>query len=338
MRLLFGVIYMQKKKLSGAEWVTLMILVFFVSAFLFVVGCAAKNYYVHTVLPTRQTDTIWSSENGEIVLSIEEDYDAVIYFEVNGVMQSFCFSGTTVDAEVYSPEVFETGIETDEARYERWMYKKIRRDTFTVEVVESTFFEVGEIIVFEKKRNSTVPCITEATDATVAQNAEIVEEADYFRITKKGTLFYYELYGDDHNVVVSNGPYTKAPEIIMVENQLMRTTIQAGTGIETQFGFYYDVETGATSSIYDCIFDQACGLVAYATYNKIFVRDIFDEQGFYQEIATFEHPFSKVAFPFTDVRFSEDGCSVYVTFLSGPEYTEVTEEISLRKTGDGSPS
>ena len=53
---------------------------------------------------------------------------------------------------------------------------------------------------------------------------------------------------------------------------------------------------------------------------------------FYQEFAAFAQPFSPAVEVFTDVRFTEDGTSVEITYLSGADYQEVTEILPLETT------
>ena len=123
---------------------------------------------------------------------------------------------------------------------------------------------------------------------------------------------------------------TRQPKIIYIENDVVRITIQAGTGIGTQWGFYYDQENNIISTIYQCIFDEKNGIVAHATMDKIIVESIFkNDDSYYKEINSFQKPFSNVAFPFVDAEFSENGDIIYVSYHSGPNYEETTEAFTL---------
>jgi len=83
------------------------------------------------------------------------------------------------------------------------------------------------------------------------------------------------------------------------------------------------------SSIFQCIFDQCNGKVAYGGVNKVIVRDIFDETKYFFEISSFKEPFSNVVEPITNVEFTDGGASVKVSYLTGVNYQEISENFDL---------
>lgn len=110
-------------------------------------------------------------------------------------------------------------------------------------------------------------------------------------------------------------------------------TKQAGTGIGTQSGYFYDPQNNVVSPVFNCIFDHKNGLVARALVDKVVVESIFDDTAFYQEFTTFQHPFSAVAERFVNAEFSEDGKSIRITYYSGADYERITEEFALQLGG-----
>lgn len=169
-----------------------------------------------------------------------------------------------------------------------------------------------------------------SVDETSILNTEIVvEQSSFYKTTQCDFLYSYTIYNKDNNVVKIENDLPKQPHIIMVEDNLVRVTIQSGTGIGTQFGYYYDVENDQFSTIYQCIFDQCNGLVAHTSDGKVIIQDIFSNDGYYLEISEFQNKFSKVAYPFVDVKFSDDGKSVSVTYFSGEDYKKVYETFNL---------
>ena len=121
----------------------------------------------------------------------------------------------------------------------------------------------------------------------------------------------------------------KQPRVAVVDDSLIRFTLQAGTGTGTQWGYYYNTNDGSFSAVFQCIFDQFDGLVAYACADRIVVRDIFDKKGYYQEFDDFRYPFSETAERFTDVCFAEKDMSIEISYLSGVDYQIVTERFPL---------
>ena len=159
------------------------------------------------------------------------------------------------------------------------------------------------------------------------------DDGGYYLITEENGLFSYTIYDEKMNAVRAEDNLTKRPEISMVSDCVISVTEQAGTGIATSFTYYYDVENNRFSNTYQGVFDQRDDLVIYATYDKVIIRDIFIDDGYYQEISTFCAPFSPAAFPFINAEFVDDTSSVRITYFSGTEYEEVSELFELVRMG-----
>jgi len=160
-------------------------------------------------------------------------------------------------------------------------------------------------------------------------NAETIEETEYFKIIRADFLYYCYIYDGNHNKVKSEGPFNKQPHILMVNDHLLRFTLQAGTGIGTQWGYFYDIKENFISQVLQSIYDQCDDKVAYGNVKKVIVSSIFNKTKYYYEISTFKEPLSEVAEPITNVEFVDDGARVKVSYLTGADFQEVTETIDL---------
>ena len=181
---------------------------------------------------------------------------------------------------------------------------------------------------------SSVQNLTEGNSPYISgddiKNAETIEETEYYKIIDAGLMYYYYIFDENHNVVKSGGPLNRKPHISMVNNHLLKFTLQSGTGIGTQWGYYYDTKADVFSRVFQSIYDQWDSKVAYGEAEKVIVRDIFDKTQYYQEISSFKTPFSEVAEPITNVKFVNNGTSIEVSYLTGVDYNEVAEIIKLK--------
>lgn len=157
----------------------------------------------------------------------------------------------------------------------------------------------------------------------------IITETDYYKLTEKNGLYTYVLYDKNGNLVKSEENLTGQPEIMFVDNHLLRVTTQGGTGLGTQSGFYYDIDQNLISDAYPSILDQHGELLVFATEKSVIVKSIFGEHDYFYEMSSFANPLSEVAFPFVCANFSEDGTSVCVTYLTGKDFEEVSEIYNI---------
>lgn len=163
---------------------------------------------------------------------------------------------------------------------------------------------------------------------TYIEDGTVVEESDNYKIVSSDYLYYYYIL-DDGEIVKAEGPITKQPKITMPEETLVKVVLQGGTGIGTQYGYYYDTTHNTFSQIIPCIRDENKGRVVYTESRKVIVKDIFDEQGYYFEISDFSNPFSTVVTPITNAELANDNSSVTVSYLTGDKYEEVAEKFIL---------
>ena len=152
MWLLPGVIDVQKRKVIFVL-LTVIIALMFLSFLIFIYICRINTISYFKNRPDSQPNTTWTSESGEIVLSIDENGTGKISFKVNEKVRELYFASSRgYEAEVYSWDVVESGVETLDRRYEVWRYKKTKQDSFVIIVEDTTFFKAGEIITFNNSR------------------------------------------------------------------------------------------------------------------------------------------------------------------------------------------
>ena len=161
------------------------------------------------------------------------------------------------------------------------------------------------------------------------ENAEIVEETEYYKIISSDFIYYYYIFDKNHDIVKFDGFLNKEPYLSIVNAHLVKVTLQAGTGLGTQWGYYYDINADVFSRVFQSIYDQQKGKVAYGDIKKVIVRDIFDKTKYYQEISSFREPLAEVAEPIKNVEFINNGESVKISYLTGDNYRETTEIFNL---------
>ena len=195
----------------------------------------------------------------------------------------------------------------------------------------ASFVILSACSVSDDKFNNTEVQNKIVSTANVIENeSEVLEETDFYKITYADSMYQYYLFDENHNVVKSDGPLKLKPDIIVIDEHLVRFTTQSGTGIGTQWGYYYDGKKDVFSRVFNSIFDQHRELVAYRSNGGVIVRDIFDKTKFYQEISSFKEPFAETVDPIVKAEFSEDGKSIEITYLSGDDYKEVTEYAEIK--------
>jgi len=188
---------------------------------------------------------------------------------------------------------------------------------------------------------------TDTTEATAEQeqpesigeveadkNAKVITDTKYYKVTRSGYMYYYWIYDENHQVVKADGPLNKEPHITMANDHLVCFTFSAGPQRATTWSYYYDTDKDVFSRNYDYVLAQYGDLVACGEWNNeqgyiVVVRNIFDKTNYYQEITTFKDPFSGPIEPITGAEFINAGTALSVTYQTGADYKEVTENFEL---------
>lgn len=170
---------------------------------------------------------------------------------------------------------------------------------------------------------------TSSTVATDVKEHSVIDETAHYKIIYSNSTYSYYIYDKNHNVVKAEELLNKKPELTMVNENIVKFTMQAGTGIGTQWGYFYDAANDVFSPIYYSIYAQTNDKVAYGGVNKVIVSDIFDKENYYCEITEFKEPLSKTVQPIFGAEFIDEGNKLKVSYLSGDSYVEADEVFDL---------
>lgn len=157
---------------------------------------------------------------------------------------------------------------------------------------------------------------------------KLIEENQLYKLTCEEDGYYCYFYDFDHNIAQKKGPMMKMPKLKVVDNNYVKLTVQAGTGVSTQWGYYYDINQRCFSDVFYWILAESDNKVAYVIHNKVIIRDIFDKTKYYKEISNFKYSFSDAIEPIISVEF-EGSYQIKITYLSGEDYSIITELFDL---------
>lgn len=147
-----------------------------------------------------------------------------------------------------------------------------------------------------------------------------VYEDKYYRVYVENSEYYYCIYDETGEVVDSGSTSSRLPHISLIDDHTVKFTLQTGTGLGTQWGYYYNAERDVRSRIFMCIYDEYGGKTVYGDVERIIVRDIFDKTKYYREISSFKNPLSDSVEPIINANFINNGRSVKVIYLTGKDY------------------
>lgn len=157
---------------------------------------------------------------------------------------------------------------------------------------------------------------------------KVVEETRLYRLTQENNAYYCCFFDSDKNVVRKDGPIYKLPKVKLVNDKYIKLTVQAGTGLSTQYGYYYDIARNRFSEVFYWILAESNDKVAYSMADKVVIQDIFDKTIYFKEIKDFRYPFSVAIEPIIKAEFVESD-KLKITYLTGENYEEVTELFML---------
>lgn len=157
-----------------------------------------------------------------------------------------------------------------------------------------------------------------------------LEETAYYKITQFNSMYYYYIYDMNNNIIKYDGPINKKPHIKLINENIIKISVQAGTGSGTRWGYYCNIENDKVSKIYNNIYDESNGKVAYGNENGIIVCDIFDNTKYFEEINCFNKPLSNMVNAIQNVTF-ENEYNIKISYFTGDNFIEVVETVQLPK-------
>lgn len=126
----------------------------FLLAFILITFSGCRDYSDRSLKPCHQPNTKWISNDGKIeftVLDKEEGYGATGKLVYNDEeVEFFLTCGLYDSMTLYKINILDEVYVEDCDIYEEWVCKHESKDRFIAIVEKTTFFKVGEEIVFHK--------------------------------------------------------------------------------------------------------------------------------------------------------------------------------------------
>ena len=166
----------------------------------------------------------------------------------------------------------------------------------------------------------------------VTKESETVESESCYTVIDNGDSTYtYEIRDNKGNMLLYESLCMSEPHIEMLSDNLLSCMIQSGTGAISRYTFYVNVETGAVSKSFNCVYDEYNGRIAYFLYlnsnHYMVVQDIFDNEVFYKE---FELPGDYYCVEaVVSCEFSEDGKTLELVCKVGEDFAETPITLDI---------
>ena len=158
---------------------------------------------------------------------------------------------------------------------------------------------------------------------------QTIAEEKYFRIYQgEDHLYYYDLKNAGNEVIKTDCTFVKPVDISMLTERVLVISFQSGTGIETRWTYYYDVETSRFSEVFYGVLDTKDSMVVFVVEKTLIIQDIFDK-GVYEKRVELSNELAETIDPFVSVKFSDNMKSLEVQYVSADEGTIETLYIDL---------
>lgn len=163
------------------------------------------------------------------------------------------------------------------------------------------------------------------------KNPQVIEETKYYKIIQGDNhKYYYYLFDENHDIVDEGGFEGRYPKISLIGDNIIKVSLQTGTGIDTSWSYYYNFKKDSLSRVFYGVYDEHDELIVYVDNNKkIIVRNMFDKQKYYNEFNDFKDKITDVASQIENIEFLDNGTRIKVTYLSNNDQHEVNEEKEL---------
>lgn len=184
----------------------------------------------------------------------------------------------------------------------------------------------------EKSDNSSVLV---GSDKVVSNDSANFENSEkYFKIYTGNTSedhfsFYYDLYDKQGKKVKHECTYMNEPDIEMLTKNIIKVSVQSGTGLSTRWTYYYDLDKNKFSKTFYYVLGEKESYVASFDGKNIIISDIFEENRALKEIHLKEKLVNSTD-PIESVAFSDDLSEINVTYFSSEKSEKISEKISLK--------
>lgn len=151
----------------------------------------------------------------------------------------------------------------------------------------------------------------------------------------KANNYSYEVTDYKDRILDYEDNLTSEPKRLCVSTDVVGISIQAGTGLSTNYARFFDLENSKISETFHYVLDAKDDYVVYADYRNgehiVIVQEIFDKEQYCKEYKL--ENVSPVAADFViEGGFNRKG-DIKITYLSGDEYTETDFTIVMTPKG-----
>lgn len=160
---------------------------------------------------------------------------------------------------------------------------------------------------------------------------EPAKQAAYTVSQNEDQTYSYKVFDQKGDVLFADDHCAKEPHINKVTDRVYSVTVQAGTGLATNWAVFCDVESSKVSEVFHYVLIAQGDYVIYAScengQQSIIVQNMFDKAAYCQA-----YPLSNCSAVAADfvigVELKGEGIAV-VTYLTGDNYTETTLTIQF---------
>ena len=154
---------------------------------------------------------------------------------------------------------------------------------------------------------------------------------ELYKVTYNNDFTYdYVIKDRSNNVLLSDKNVSRQPEITVITKDLLRISVQTGTGISTCWTVYCDVTNGKTSEPYYSVLGEEGENVVYVNYNSgtysVVVQSMFNQEQLREAILV---DASKVADPVVSFEKTGNGKAKLI-YLKGETWEETSVTIDLQ--------
>lgn len=220
-------------------------------------------------------------------------------------------------------------------------YNKGKSWTYGINDTRSTYFAIKDCGVPVESQNARYFVLLQAdfkhgnldkkAFSRIVDSLKIEQKPYSIKMNKKG-LYSYTVKNRKGSVIFqSKTPVLIEPKFAYVNNDVLKSSIQSGTGIATCETTYFDVETGKVSEAFYSVLGEYKDKVLFVDYDngqfKIAVQSIFNKDTFYK--ATVLDDVYVATDPVVDFKISDEG-TAEITYLKGTDYKETKLLIDLK--------
>lgn len=176
---------------------------------------------------------------------------------------------------------------------------------------------------------------------TTSETEDSSPRTSFYSISTNEDLTYsYQIVDKNGNVLFSDNHSQREPHIEQISDDVYSVTIQAGTGLSTNWAVYCDVKNSRVSETFQYVLGAQGDCVIWANYKDdkhfVTVQNIFDKSVYYK---TYElENVSPVAADFAiGCKFDSDNDAT-ITYLTGEDYTKTKMTVDFGDKSDNHSS